>query len=185
MLGVASGLVAGLVGITPAAGFVTPMSALAIGALAGVACYGGVLLKGRLGYDDALDAFGVHGVGGGLGALLTGVFAAEGLSSGGLLAGHPGLLWTQTLGILVAGSYAAVISFVILKAIDAVIGLRVDKDEEREGLDAVLHGESGYTLGSMSLSAFAAHGPREEGDENGEENGEEGGATSRPAASSP
>jgi ammonium transporter, Amt family len=183
MLGVASGLVAGLVGITPAAGFVTPMSALAIGALAGLGCYAGVMMKSRFGYDDALDAFGVHGVGGGIGALLTGVFAAEGLSGGGLLAGHPGLLWTQTLGILAAAAYAAVVSLILLKAIDVVIGLRVTKDEEREGLDAVLHGESGYTLGSMTMSAFTAHGARDDDDDRGDDAGKD--PTSLRASSSP
>jgi Amt family ammonium transporter len=151
VLGVASGLVAGLVGITPAAGFVGPMAAIAIGGAAGVVCYGGVLLKSRLGYDDSLDAFGVHGIGGAAGALLTGVFASTAFNAAGkdgLLAGNPGLFGTQLLGVGAAAAYAAVVTFVILKVIDAVIGLRVDTDEEREGLDTVLHGESGYTLGS-------------------------------------
>ena len=151
VLGAASGLVAGLVGITPAAGFVGPMAAIAIGGAAGVVCYGGVLLKSRLGYDDSLDAFGVHGIGGAAGALLTGVFASTAFNASGkdgLLAGNPGLVGTQLLGVGAAAAYAAVVTFVLLKVIDAVIGLRVDGDEEREGLDTVLHGESGYTLGS-------------------------------------
>jgi len=153
ILGVASGVVAGLVGITPAAGFVSPMAAIAIGGLAGAACYGGVLLKSRLRYDDSLDAFGVHGVGGAVGALLTGVFASTAFNEAGkdgLLQGNPGVLLTQAIGVVAAAAYAAVVTFLILKLIDAVIGLRVDKEEEHEGLDAALHGESGYTLGSTT-----------------------------------
>ena len=153
MLGVASGLVAGLVGITPAAGFVGPMAAIAIGGLAGLACYGGVLLKSRLGYDDSLDAFGVHGVGGAAGAMLTGVFANSAFNSAGkdgLLLGGTHVFLVQLLAIGAAAAYAAVVTFVILKAVDAVVGLRVEKDEEREGLDTVLHGESGYTLGTTA-----------------------------------
>ncbi len=153
MLGVASGMVAGLVGITPAAGFVSPMAAIAIGGLAAAACYGGVLLKVRLRYDDSLDAFGVHGVGGAVGALLTGVFANTAFNEAGkdgLLLGNPGVLLTQVIGVAAAAAYAAVVTFLILKLVDAVIGLRVDKEEEHEGLDAALHGESAYTLGSTT-----------------------------------
>ena len=140
-LGLASGLVAGLVAITPAAGFVTPMGALAIGAIAGTVCYGGVLLKSKLGYDDALDAFGVHGIGGATGALLTGVFAraAYGGFDGGLA-----LLDKQAIAIVAAGAWSAVVTFVILKGIDLTIGLRVDAEAENNGLDATLHGESAY-----------------------------------------
>jgi Amt family ammonium transporter len=151
MLGVASGLVAGLVGITPAAGFVSPMAAIAIGAFAGVACYGGVMLKGRFGYDDALDAFGVHGLGGALGALLTGVFAAKAFNpagADGLLRGGGGVMVTQIIGVVAAAAFAVTLSFAILWAIDKTIGLRVTADEEREGLDTALHGEQGYELGS-------------------------------------
>ena len=150
MLGVASGLVAGLVGITPAAGYVAPMGALAIGALAGLVCYGGVLLKGKLGYDDALDAFGVHGIGGALGALLTGVFATKVVNEAGadgLIHGNVALLGKQALGLVAAGAYAAVVTFILLKVLDKTVGLRVEKDEEREGLDAVLHGEAGAVSG--------------------------------------
>jgi Amt family ammonium transporter len=158
MLGVASGLVAGLVGITPAAGFVGPMAAIAIGLAAGVVCYGAVLLKARGGYDDALDAFGVHGVGGALGALLTGVFAAKVwgaqpgavASADGLLRGGVGLFGTQALGVAAAIGYSMVVSFILLKIVDATIGLRVSKDVEREGLDVALHGESGYESGDIS-----------------------------------
>jgi Amt family ammonium transporter len=155
MLGVASGLVAGLVGITPAAGFVTPMAAIAIGVIAGMVCYGGVLLKSRAGYDDALDAFGVHGVGGAVGALLTGVFASRALTpgnAGGLLdGGNAALVGTQLLGVAAAAAYAGVVTFAIVKIIDLTIGLRVGVDEEREGLDSVLHGETGYTLGTTTV----------------------------------
>jgi Amt family ammonium transporter len=148
MLGLASGMIAGLVGITPAAGFVSPMAALAIGAAAGGVCYAAVLLKARLGYDDALDAFGVHGVGGAIGALLTGVFAqaAYGGTSGGLT-----LVGKQLVAMGAAAAWSAVVTFVVLKAIDLVIGLRVAPETEREGLDGALHGESAY--GSASSTA--------------------------------
>jgi ammonium transporter, Amt family len=149
MLGFASGLVAGLVAITPAAGFVSPMVALVIGATAGAACYGAVLAKMRLGYDDALDAFGVHGIGGATGALLTGVFARAALNGGN--GGGLSLLGKQAVGIAAAAAWAAVVTFVVLKVIDLTIGLRVDQETEHEGLDGVLHGESAYgSPGSVS-----------------------------------
>jgi Amt family ammonium transporter len=147
MLGFVSGLVAGLVAITPAAGFVSVGASMVIGLMAGVACYGAVLLKERLHYDDSLDAFGVHGVGGILGALLTGVFASKLLNPAGqdgLLAGNPGQLGLQALGILAAGAYSGIVTWVILKVVDKLVGLRVTVDEEREGLDQSQHGESGY-----------------------------------------
>ena len=150
MLGVASGLVAGLVGITPAAGFVSPMAAIAIGIAAGVVCYGGVMLKSRFGYDDALDAFGVHGVGGALGAVLTGVFAAKAFNpagADGLLRGGTSVFVTQLIGVAAAAAFSVVLSLVILKIVDKTVGLRVTADEEQEGLDVVLHGESGYEMG--------------------------------------
>ena len=151
ILGVASGLVAGLVGITPAAGFVTPAAAMVIGALTGAVCFGGVLLKHRFSYDDSLDAFGVHGVGGATGALLTGVFATVALTppsvKGGLFAGNAGLLLEQAIGLVAAGVYAAVVTLVILKVIEKTIGLRVDAETEYDGLDGALHGETGYQLG--------------------------------------
>jgi len=160
MLGVASGLVAGLVGITPAAGFVNPGAAMVIGALTGAACFGGVLLKGRFRYDDSLDAFGVHGVGGGVGALLTGVFATAALTpagvGGGALAGNAGLLAEQAVGLLAAGAYAAVVTLVILKVIEKTIGLRVDAEVEYDGLDGALHGETGYAIGGGSGSSHPA-----------------------------
>jgi ammonium transporter, Amt family len=142
MLGVASGLVAGLVAITPAAGYISPMAAIGLGAAAGIICYGGVLLKTRLGYDDALDAFGVHGVGGATGALATGLLARAALNNG-----HGGgleLLGKQALGLAAAGVWAALLTFVLLKVIDAALGLRVDAETEHDGLDGALHGESAY-----------------------------------------
>jgi Amt family ammonium transporter len=142
MLGVASGLVAGLVAITPAAGYVSPMVAIAIGIAAGGICYGAVLAKAKLGYDDALDAFGVHGVGGATGALLTGVFARAALNGGH--GGGLSLLGKQAIGVAAAGAWAAVVTFVLLKVIDLVVGLRVDAEAEHEGLDGALHGESAY-----------------------------------------
>jgi ammonium transporter, Amt family len=146
-LGVASGLVAGLVAITPAAGFVAPWAAIVIGFTAGGVCYAAVLLKGRLGYDDTLDAFGVHGVGGLAGALLTGVFAQKVLNDAGAdgaLFGNARQLGVQAFACLVTGAYAAGVTFVVLKAIDATIGLRVSESDEREGLDATQHGEEAY-----------------------------------------
>ncbi|HEU4733687.1 MAG TPA: ammonium transporter [Kofleriaceae bacterium] len=142
MLGFASGLVAGLVAITPAAGYVSPMVALLIGAAAGMICYGGVLLKTRLGYDDALDAFGVHGVGGAAGSLLTGLCARAVLNNG--QGGGLSLLEKQGIAVVAAAAWAAVVTFVLLKGIDLVVGLRVDQETEHDGLDGALHGESAY-----------------------------------------
>jgi len=148
-LGVASGLVAGLVGITPAAGFVAPWAAAVIGALAGMVCYAAVVNKERLRYDDSLDAFGVHGVGGLLGALLTGVFADKALNEAGrdgLIAGNAAQLVPQVVGIVAVALYAGLVTLLILKAIDKMVGLRVPIFDEREGLDATEHGETGYAL---------------------------------------
>jgi len=145
VLGVISGAVAGLVAITPASGFVDPMGALFIGAIAGVLCmFAAVSLKKMFGYDDSLDAFGVHGVGGFVGAILTGVFAAPAIygGDGGLLAGNAGQVWTQFVGTLATIAWSGAATFIILKAIDMTIGLRVTKDQEVEGLDITLHGES-------------------------------------------
>ncbi|MCC7541338.1 MAG: ammonium transporter [Deltaproteobacteria bacterium] len=146
-LGVASGLVAGLVAITPAAGFVGPMPAIAIGVMAGALCYVAVTLKSRFTYDDALDAFGVHGVGGFLGGVLTAVFAStvwNPAGKDGVLRGGVGLLGEQMIALAVAGVYAAAVTFVVAKLIDKVIGLRPAKDDEAEGLDSALHGEESY-----------------------------------------
>lgn len=149
-LGVASGLVAGLVGITPAAGFVAPWAAIIIGLLAGAVCYGGVILiKERLHIDDSLDAFGVHGVGGLLGALLTGIFADTSINAAGrdgVIKGHVAQMVPQIAGIVAVGLYAAILTFAILKLVDKVVGLRVPTNDEREGLDVTEHGEQGYTL---------------------------------------
>ncbi len=144
VLGIISGAVGGLVAITPASGFVTPSGALIIGLVAGVACYwGAVGLKRICGYDDSLDAFGVHGVGGIVGALLTGVFAAEAIGgTAGLLEGNAAQVWIQFKGIVATIVYCGVVSFVLLKLIDMTVGLRVDKETEVGGLDLNLHGES-------------------------------------------
>jgi Amt family ammonium transporter len=144
VIGICSGAVAGLVAITPASGFVGPVGSMCIGIAAGVVCYWGVTgLKKILGADDALDAFGVHGVGGIVGALLTGVFAVEQYGgTAGLLEGNAGQVINQIEGIVIVFVYDAVVSLIILKVLDAVIGLRVSKDVEREGLDLALHGET-------------------------------------------
>jgi Amt family ammonium transporter len=137
VLGIASGAVAGLVAITPASGFVGPTPAVIIGLIAGVVCFfTATSLKHALKYDDSLDAFGVHGIGGIIGALLTGVFVSKEIS------GVDGSLWIQLKGVAVTVSYGFVASFLILKAIDVTIGLRVSEEQEREGLDISLHGES-------------------------------------------
>jgi Amt family ammonium transporter len=154
-LGAASGLVAGLVAITPAAGYVAPWAATLIGLISGAVCYVAVAKKERLGYDDALDAFGVHGVGGLLGALLTGVFSQKSLNDAGadgLLFGNPRQLGLQAIACLAAAIYAVALTVGILKAIDALVGLRVTRDDEREGLDINLHGEEGYVLSSYATS---------------------------------
>ncbi|MGQ9364738.1 ammonium transporter [Azospirillum sp. ST 5-10] len=144
VLGIISGAVAGLVAITPASGFVGPIGALVIGAVAGVVCYWGATgLKRAMGYDDSLDAFGVHGIGGIIGAVLTGVFAQEGIGgTAGLLEGNASQVVTQVYGIAATIVWSAIASAVILKIIDVVIGLRVDEDVERDGLDLALHGET-------------------------------------------
>ncbi|WP_191059215.1 ammonium transporter [Geminicoccus harenae] len=144
VLGLISGVVGGLVAITPAAGFVAPGGALIIGLVAGAVCFwAATSLKHMLGYDDSLDCFGVHGVGGIVGAVLTGVFAVEAIGgTPGLLEGNGAQLWIQIKSVLITIVYCAVLTFVILKLIDLVIGLRVDKEVEREGLDLALHGEA-------------------------------------------
>jgi Amt family ammonium transporter len=155
-LGAISGAVAGLVAITPAAGFVDPMSALVIGLIAGVLCYTMVArVKALLGYDDSLDAFGVHGVGGTIGALLTGIFASRAINPifkdaqgnalvSGVIDGNTGQLLNQVAGVLIAWALAALGTVVILKVVDLVVGLRVPADHEIQGLDLSQHGEEGY-----------------------------------------
>jgi Amt family ammonium transporter len=159
VLGAISGAVAGLVAITPASGFVLPGSAIIIGVAAGVVCYwSATSLKHMLGYDDSLDAFGVHGVGGLIGAILTGVFAKMSVSNSeggfasvlqadpnatlGLLEGNAAAVWIQVQGVLYTMVWCAVATFVLLKVVDVVMGLRVEEDVERDGLDLALHGES-------------------------------------------
>jgi Amt family ammonium transporter len=147
ILGAASGCVAGLVAITPASGFVGPLPALAIGLAAGVLCYYGVNFKNKFGFDDSLDAVGVHGVGGAFGALATGLFASTAINAAGangLFYGNASLLGIQAVSILAAGTYAFVMTFVILKVLSRTMGLRVKVEEEVEGLDLSQHGESGY-----------------------------------------
>ena len=144
VLGMLSGAVAGLVAITPAAGFVDPSGSLYIGLIAGAVCYASaVWLKHKLGYDDSLDAFGVHGVGGATGAILTGVFALSSVNplGKGAIDGNPMQIVTQIEGLLIAGIYCAIVTYLILIAVNVTIGLRVSSDEEREGLDLTQHGE--------------------------------------------
>jgi Amt family ammonium transporter len=143
VLGIISGAVAGLVAITPASGFVNPTGALIIGLVAGAVCYWGATgLKHMFGYDDALDAFGVHGVGGIVGAILTGVFASEAIGgTPGLIEGNAGQVITQIYGIAATIAWTAVMTFVILKVVGLVVGLRVSPETETEGLDINLHGE--------------------------------------------
>ena len=148
-LGAASGAVAGLVCITPAAGFVQPMPAILMGFIAGVICFFAVTtMKSKLGYDDSLDAFGVHGIGGTVGAILTGVFATQQVTGAteplGAIDGHGGAIVGQLVSVIVTVVYAAVVSYVLLKILDKVMGLRVDEESETRGLDLSEHGEEGY-----------------------------------------
>ncbi|MBF0213267.1 MAG: ammonium transporter, partial [Magnetococcales bacterium] len=146
-LGLTTGAVAGLVAITPASGFVGPMGALALGGISGVVCFfGATTIKRKMGYDDSLDAFGVHGIGGIVGAMLTGVFASPSLGGIGFAKemDMAGQVWVQGVSVASTGLYCAVISFVLLKVIDGLMGLRVDEESESTGLDIALHGERGY-----------------------------------------
>jgi len=148
-LGLVSGAVAGLVAITPASGFVGPMGALAIGFASGFGCYISVVkIKRTFGYDDSLDAFGVHGIGGIIGAVLTGVFVDAGLGGAGLADGvsMAAQVGKQFVGIVATIVYCGIVSFIILKVLDNVIGLRVSEQDEQEGLDLVLHDEQGYNM---------------------------------------
>ena len=148
-LGIVTGAVAGLVAITPASGSVGPIGALAIGLVSGVVCFwGATSLKAKLGYDDSLDAFGVHGIGGIVGALLTGVFVAKSLGGNGLAEGMTigTQVWAQLLSIIITIAWSGILSFIILKIVDATVGLRVEEDEERMGLDLSQHNERGYNL---------------------------------------
>ena len=159
VLGAASGAVAGLVAITPAAGFVGPVSAIVIGALGGALCYSACNLKSRLGYDDSLDVVGVHGVGGTWGAIATGLFATTSVNAAGgdgLLFGNPGQLWTQIVAVAATFALAIVGTWVILKVVDALVGLRVSEEDEVAGLDLSQHSETAYALGGGSYSEFAS-----------------------------
>lgn len=150
ILGAASGAVAGLVAITPAAGFVGPISSILIGISVGIVCFiAVVILKNILGYDDSLDAFGVHGVGGTVGALATGLFASKAINpagADGLFFGNPGQLWTQVIATVVTAVFSFVATLIILKVIDLVIGIRVQEEDEIMGLDLSQHNETGYTF---------------------------------------
>jgi Amt family ammonium transporter len=148
VLGGITGAVAGLVAITPASGFVTPMASLVIGFISGFVCYASVaIVKRKFGYDDSLDAFGVHGVGGALGAVLTGLFASASVNgASGLLEGNTGQFVNNILGVALTWVFAGVATFVILKVVDAVVGLRVDDAAETGGLDVHEHGEEAYQL---------------------------------------
>ena len=146
-LGAASGAVAGLVAVTPAAGFVGPMSALLIGLGAGAVCYGGILLKSRFRYDDSLDVVGIHGVGGAFGALCTGLFAQKAIGgTDGLFFGNPAQFGIQAVSVVATILFCFIMTFIIVKVIDAVIGLRVSDEDEVKGLDLSLHSETGYNL---------------------------------------
>jgi Amt family ammonium transporter len=160
VLGAASGAVAGLVAITPAAGFVTPMASIVIGALAGVFCYTACNLKTKLGYDDSLDVVGVHGVGGTWGALATGVFATKLVNpdgGDGLLYGNPGQLAIQALAVVVTIVLGFVMTTVILKVLDSIMGLRVNDEDEQAGLDLSQHSETAYTFAASSYGEYSGH----------------------------
>jgi len=147
MFGAATGSIAGLATITPAAGFVGPMPALAIGIAAGCICYLALNSKAKLGYDDSLDAFGVHGVGGIIGTIGAGLFASAAINGvNGLFYGNPQQLINQLIGIGTVAVFSFVMCAIILKVVDALVGLRVDEKSEEQGLDITLHGEEGYFL---------------------------------------
>jgi Amt family ammonium transporter len=149
VLGAASGAVAGLVAITPASGFVGPVSAIIIGLVGGTICYFAINLKSKLGYDDSLDVVGVHGVGGTWGALATGLFASKAINAAGndgLFFGNPSLIGIQALGVVSAWVYSFVVTLIILKILDKTMGLRVSDEHEVNGLDLSQHGEAGYSF---------------------------------------
>jgi len=162
VLGAASGAVAGLVAITPASGYVGPLASIVIGALAGVLCYAACNVKTRLGYDDALDVVGVHGVGGTWGAIATGLFASRAVNEAGadgLFYGNPGQLLTQLVAVLATYVLAAVVTAVILKVVDVLVGLRVSEEDEVAGLDLSQHSETAYSLGGGPWGELAVgHG---------------------------
>ena len=152
-LGVVSGIVAGLVAITPGAGFISPLASIIVGLVAGIVCYICItFIKAKFGYDDALDVFGCHGVGGIWGGIATGIFAWKAVNSGGangLIHGNPKLIGIQVIGILSSIIYAAVVTFIIIKAINAVSSIRASERDEQIGLDITEHGEEAY--GGMEI----------------------------------
>jgi ammonium transporter, Amt family len=161
VLGAASGAVAGLVAITPGAGFVGPVSSIIIGAVGGALCYTACNLKSKLGYDDSLDVVGVHGVGGTWGAVATGLFASKAVNEAGgdgLFFGNPGQLWTQIVAVAATFALAIVATWVILKVVDAIVGLRVTDEDEIAGLDLSQHSETAYAMGGGSYSEFTTGG---------------------------
>src|SRR5438094_441957 len=160
VLGAASGAVAGLVAITPASGYVGPISSLIIGAVAGAVCYTACNLKGKVGYDDSLDVVGVHGVGGTWGALATGLFASKAINDGGgdgLFFGNPGQLWIQIVAVVATYVLAIVGTAIILKVVDALVGLRVSDEDEVVGLDLSQHSETAYAAGGGYGDVGAGH----------------------------
>jgi Amt family ammonium transporter len=147
LLGIITGAVAGLVAITPASGSVGPLGAIAIGLASGVVCYfASTSLKRKLGYDDSLDVFGVHGVGGIVGAILTGVFSSATFGGSGIDGTISSQVLAQMIGVIVTIVYCGSVSYIILKVIDKTMGLRVSEEQESDGLDITLHGERGYNL---------------------------------------
>lgn len=142
-LGAASGIVAGLVVITPASGFVGVQGAIIMGFLVSPVCYGAILLKGKLGYDDSLDAFGIHGVGGALGAILTGIFT---FTLGAGVASRGDQILVQIISVIATGAYSFVVSVILVFLIDKTIGFRISEEKEITGLDSEIHGEKGYIL---------------------------------------
>jgi Amt family ammonium transporter len=154
VLGAASGAVAGLVAITPAAGYVEPLAAIAIGAVAGFLCYNACNLKTKLGYDDSLDVVGVHGVGGTWGAIATGLFATRALNpagADGLLYGNSAQLWNQIVGVVAGWALGFIVTAILLKVLDATMGLRVTEEDEMAGLDLTQHSETAYSLGGSTF----------------------------------
>jgi Amt family ammonium transporter len=159
VLGAASGAVAGLVAITPASGFVTPMASVIIGGVAGALCYAACNFKAKLGYDDSLDVVGVHGVGGTWGALATGLFATKAVNDAGgdgLFYGNPGQLWIQFVAVLATYVLAIVATVIILKVVDALVGLRVSVEDEVAGLDLSQHSETAYSGGGGGYGEIGA-----------------------------
>jgi ammonium transporter, Amt family len=153
VLGACTGAIAGLVAVSPAAGYVTPTGALVLGALVCPFCYGAIVVKAKLGYDDSLDVFGVHGVGAIVGVLALGVLATPGLTggAGGLLDGNTDLLVAQAIAVAAVAVYTVIATLVLLVLLDRLLGLRVSAEEEELGLDLTQHGQRGYMMGEGEL----------------------------------